>query len=270
MQTYLFLIFLACHKSCASCFGPNANQCFSCQNPMEVLDNYECSFRCLPGFVAVQGMCQSNLSYFWIECHKTCSECTTVAIDGCTLCEDSLFWGGQCFSDCPKGLYPDLNQTNCTSCPVGCSECSSATKCTECQIPFYRLEDDCVSECPKGTYKNNILWECSKCDSSCLSCYGPSYSECFECNYLIGYFMSSDECNLMTCSEGTYLNISETVQCLPCDSSCSTCEGGKYNCTACKENFKETLILPDNLTLCLPCSTGFTMSSGRKCTGKFT
>eukprot|EP00826_Nyctotherus_ovalis_P022710 TRINITY_DN17552_c0_g1_i1.p1 TRINITY_DN17552_c0_g1~~TRINITY_DN17552_c0_g1_i1.p1 ORF type:complete len:102 (-),score=25.40 TRINITY_DN17552_c0_g1_i1:6-281(-) len=56
-----------------------------------------------------------------------------------------------------------------------------------------------------STYQDSS--SCKPCSKACLTCYGPTSSQCLECNYLKGYGRNKDreECYLMVCTEGMYL-----------------------------------------------------------------
>lgn len=173
-----------------------------------------------------------------IECYSGCSTCRNTSENGCLTCEEGLlYWEGQCLERCPEGSYQ--NSTDCLACPPECKRCSSPLECIE-----YASNKKCVNDCPSGLYMDNLSGKCSKCDKACSTCYGPSGSECAECNVEEGYVKAnklSGECHLLTCPEGTFLNHStqtNETQCSLCHYSCSTCSGSElFNCLSCSEEF---------------------------------
>lgn len=172
-----------------------------------------------------------------IECHMSCLTCRNTSESGCLTCEEGLlYWEGQCLENCPEGSYQ--NFTDCIACPPECKKCSSSLECVE-----YVSDKRCVNECPSGMYRDNLSGKCSKCDHACSTCYGPSGSECSECNVEEGYIKTnklSGDCHLMSCPEGTFLNhyaqTNETL-CVACHQSCSTCSGPEsFNCLSCAKD----------------------------------
>jgi hypothetical protein len=114
---------------------------------------------------------------------------------------------------------------------------------------------------------------CEKCAKACLSCYGPTNSECLTCNYPRNYSRVSPDsrvCQLVECSEGTYLELIEEtkfIHCVFCHESCQSCKS--YNkCLECKKGYIRPEKPSVNNSWCITCSEGYIILSSGKCQGK--
>lgn len=230
------------------------------------MENFICVSKCSSGHYEADRIC-SGIFWLIVECHGNCKECDNGGVTGCSDCNPGTFlWNGECRSDCPEGFYLDSTHADhCLPCPSGCKDCLSEDKCVECLSGSFMIGDSCVLQCPAGTYANELVQSCLECDEACINCYGPTQFSCSGCNYEAGYIPTSgNNCYLISCAEGFYTSIStedKSINCLPCDSSCKTCEG-PMNCTSCN---KGLVLLLDNV--CSACSTGFKMKADGKCAG---
>ena len=75
----------ACHETCETCSGPNADDCLTCKNispkgQLTLTNRKEC--RCPPGqyYVSATKSCS--------QCHSDCSSCTGTGSDQCLICSD--------------------------------------------------------------------------------------------------------------------------------------------------------------------------------------
>jgi len=86
-----------------------------------------------------------------------------------------------------------------------------------------------VTSCPPNTYPNLTINSCNSCNITCGTCTGPLACE--------------------TCKSGFFLSGTE---CLPCDTSCLTCNGvASNNCLTCTSGS----YLINELNTCSTCTT---------------
>ena len=105
----------------------------------------------------------------------------------------------------------------------------------------------CYINCPSNQYGDNTTMLCLSCHSSCGStCFGPFSDNCLSCP--AGIILIGNVC-YATCPSNTY-----SASCLPCHSSCLTCNGGTaLNCLTCSS----PLFYHLNFSSCLiTCNTG--------------
>lgn len=181
--------------------------------------------------------------------------------------DNKVLADGQCLDTCPKGYY--FENSKCLTCPLECKHCLSEFECLECSEGFYKFENRCLTICPAGTYENNDLQECSQCNQACVNCFGPTSNECITCDNSKGYIMSNlRNCRFITCSEGYYLNSSIPVQCLPCNHSCSTCNGPtSFDCLTCSKDFITNGSSKSGEGICVAPPEGYTRKPNGKLTG---
>ena len=208
-----------CHSSCVTCNGNSPNSCLTCLNTQ---------------YLSTQNSC--------LGCDVSCLTCNGGLNNNCLSCNPSLFlYHGTCIGSCPAGSFQN-SSTTCADCSNGCSSCTSLSFCSAC-IQHYFLSAN----------------QCSICDASCLTCGGSLNTNCLSCNpgiYLYqgscfascptgSYQFSSTTCancplscsscsslsNCAACNSAYYLS---GVQCLSCNPSCLTCNGGlANNCLSC-------------------------------------
>ncbi|CAK71010.1 unnamed protein product (macronuclear) [Paramecium tetraurelia] len=222
-----------CNLYCSTCFGPTADECYSC------IDNY----------FLYQQSCKSVCPHFYNKENKTCmencsnmyeiaekKECVTTCPSQYILCES------KCILVLEDGYY--LNGNQCVKCDPKCSKCTSATVCQACAKNFYlevtscvnfcsneylfmdpissscvtkcpstlyhlesfgkrfcvsdcpyKLYDQCVSACPSGMYPKDTI--CTQCPKYCNEC--ESATKCSSC--LFGYYLQDEQCQL-SCTIG--------------------------------------------------------------------
>lgn len=127
-----------CHSTCATCNGPEAEDCTSCINTHYLTfdDNDEpngCSDQCPDGFYQDT---DDNLC-------KRCSAdfCTKCPSDVCEACQEGKFFDPKtkrCRSDCGPGYFRNSATLTCEMCDI--SEVTTcvdyATKATSCTNVF--------------------------------------------------------------------------------------------------------------------------------------
>ncbi|XP_048828851.1 proprotein convertase subtilisin/kexin type 5 [Brienomyrus brachyistius] len=234
-----------CHPSCASCSGPEADDCASCTMRMPRLYQGSCSVDCPVGtyYQSAVGECQ--------DCDQTCMSCSGPEATQCTQCKPGLvldpntmrcgITGG---SSCPPRTFLHKDGFSCLACHSSCSSCvgPGASQCETCTVPRYLYNGSCVSDCPAGSYSAVELFVgvklgvCSRCDPVCSTCMGSSPKDCLTCTD--GYFQLLHLC-LTHCPTGYY---SEAAHCEPCDNSCESCSSsGPDACLSCPPSSLEVL-----------------------------
>ena len=108
-----------------------------------------------------------------------------------------------------------------------------APLCAIIPVQSYRIQN-CT--CPKRFYDFGII--CKECHPSCDSCFGPSETDCYECN------------------EGYYF---DGAGCTGCHSLCSRCSGPNYN--QCLDCFAGFILFEDECIASDRCTIPFTMAT---------
>ena len=119
------VLFLACSGSCATCTGPNQNDCISCNSGLYLSIN-TCVDNCPSGTYldTSSQSCQGNssllllmINYFFIACDTTCQTCSGSSNTDCTSCkpsgQPSFLYNSRCYTSCPDGTYPDTTDFKC-------------------------------------------------------------------------------------------------------------------------------------------------------------
>ncbi|KAJ8005984.1 hypothetical protein DPEC_G00123560 [Dallia pectoralis] len=224
---------VSCHTNCASCDGPDADDCDLCRNPAAVRYNGEC----LDG-------CPSD-TYLHIatsecrDCDRSCVTCSGPESSSCLSCglnmqKDS---GGHCVSssNCFSNTNEDVTG-DCQTCHPSCHQCSGPSRadCLSCHPETLLFNQTCVDECPVGFYGDTVGHACKRCHDSCLSCAGRHGVQCTSCRP--GLFKQGHSC-VETCAASHFGNTT-TGRCDRCYPSCDTCTGrGIGDCLKCREGF---------------------------------
>ena len=248
-----------CDKSCATCYGPDADNCKSCDDgyylasdgtcepcdgSCETCDgpeNTDCT-KCTAPKQLVDGSCTIPNPV----CDPSCATCYGPAADNCITCYDFFELSKddtcepiQC-NDWSYSFNELLTPSGPHTCDTDC-ECSGTRRCNNGQCY------DCLDLVAKYPTVYDDSW-CEPCDITCLRCNGPTDSDC------------------TVCADGFYLF--DDGHCYPCDKSCETCSSGNDdNCLTCPDgtvlSSSNTCVPPS--PICDPTCTTCTGSSNQDC-----
>ncbi|MBN3301412.1 PCSK5 convertase, partial [Amia calva] len=232
-----------CHPTCATCSGPETDDCESCSLQYPRLYDGRCSEDCPPGtyYEISASECQ--------ECDLTCASCLGPEATQCIKCKEGLaldqetrMCGVTGDSNCPPKMFLHEDRFTCNACHRQCESCvgPADTDCQTCTVPSYLYNGTCVTGCPGGTFQSSEeadrveLGFCSVCDHVCDTCTGASPKDCITCSS--GYLKFLHLC-ISHCPTGYYR---EKTRCEKCDSSCGRCSGpGIKSCLACPPHLLE-------------------------------
>ena len=203
-------------SGCLTCSG-SAKNCLSCGFSAYgfhlYLYNNTCLLNCPNGFWAnsVGNTCDS--------CTQGCLTCTGAGLTNCLTCDNVTgtpylkeIGATVCGTTCPDRQFISASYPNeCQPCASNCITCSvTADNCTNtnCSVNFYYLNNSCLSQCPSTYYySDSSLRQCQPCATGCLRCFGPSASECTECDLVLTtqyYLQIGLTTCLQVCNTGEY------------------------------------------------------------------
>ncbi|KAK7135464.1 hypothetical protein R3I94_014205 [Phoxinus phoxinus] len=250
---------MSCHSDCATCDGPDEDDCTSCSNGYlmtYVRYNGKCLYRC-PSETYLEGAeCR--------ECDKSCLTCSGPHPSSCLTCRANMSRdvNGHCefFSDCSLSTFMG-EDGQCQSCHKSCLRCSGASEeqCLSCSPNTFLLNQTCVSKCPGGYYADEDKQECVQCHVNCASCRGHHSNDCVTCKP--GLLLLGHSC-FTSCPQGFFVNATSRA-CQACDHTCEECLGSSGFCLSCREgNF---LMRKSGQCLHTCPSNYFLHSSDREC-----
>ncbi|XP_056135294.1 proprotein convertase subtilisin/kexin type 5-like [Lampris incognitus] len=207
-----------CHADCASCDGPDVDDCNVCKNLKAVRYNGECLARCPTN--TYHDMATSECRV----CDGSCLTCSGPEPSSCLSCASDMRKDetGHCvwYSQCSLRSYMGEDGA-CQLCHPMCHRCSGSGNhhCLSCNAPHFLLNNTCVEECPEGYYGDKDEHACKVCHPSCKSCVGHHSVQCATCKP--GFYRQGYSC-VETCSESHFVNTTSGV-CERCHSSCEEC-----------------------------------------------
>jgi len=152
-------------------------------------------------------------------------------------------FNGECLSSCPSGYYSESIEF--IPCIYPCLTCSPYGTCTSC-------------ECHPETHKD--IFTCQPCSKACSSCYGPTNSDCIDCDLSEGYVKdNSGKCYPKICTDRTYLD-TKNDQCSICGNLCKWC-GDDGSCIECVPEALNSIV--NDETICSFCPDGYEYKRGR-------
>ncbi|CAG0879135.1 unnamed protein product [Cyprideis torosa] len=236
----------ACHHSCGTCVGSQANQCLTCSKDLfYIRDLALCQGICPEGYFT------NKETRECVPCGPHCTSCEKSPKD-CTACDHHLaLHNGKCVGACPDGFH----ESNDYRCAENLRLDPETGKC--------RLKEEGGVVCPTGQFRNGT--DCSPCDESCKTCFGAGDNHCISCpgvSLLMGSscvkecpeeFVKTgvgiNEC--LTCRDNSSLVNGVCVKCdtntyydsthrscVKCHPTCATCSGNdEMSCSSCVQGF---------------------------------
>ncbi|EAS00754.2 zinc finger lsd1 subclass family protein (macronuclear) [Tetrahymena thermophila SB210] len=238
---------IACNSTCATCSGPNSNQCLTCNGTDVLINGNTCQSNCPDGQYQDQTVCKA--------CDSSCKTCVFPGSSNkCVTCKTGqYFYQNQCLSKCPNKTFSTTLQDKtliCTDCDQSCQSCSGSlsNNCLSCAGSLFLNSDNtCKPTCIVGQYPNTQNSTCQPCDKSCYQCKGPNSNQCTACQGNSFLDTNASTC-VGTCPPKQYANTTNNT-CSACHPTCNSCSGPlSSNCTSCSlPNFMQT-----NSQSCLP------------------
>ncbi|XP_030622390.1 proprotein convertase subtilisin/kexin type 5b [Chanos chanos] len=217
-----------CHSDCASCDGPDADDCDICKNHRAVRYNGQCLSTCPATTYLQKDKAECR------DCDKSCLTCSGPHPSSCLSCrfDMRLDVNGHCafYINCAEHMYKDKNG-ECRACHHTCHRCSGGGKnqCLSCPPKSFLLNQTCVGQCPSGFHGDVEEWRCSQCHETCASCREHHSMDCDTCRpnlFKLDY----------RCVENCGSSSSRT--CEPCDHACKECSGwSDSHCTSCRDGY---------------------------------
>ncbi|KCV69782.1 hypothetical protein H696_03227 [Fonticula alba] len=225
----------ACDISCATCTGPDADQCDSCPPGLGLAPVVAgLAGACVSGCPA--GHYRDPVSGGCAPCDAACAACNGPSDQDCWSCPPGLadvLQDGACVLACAGGHVAVARR--CLPCHGTCRECTGtrSTDCTDCPSHLLALPmgapsaGRCVAGCPVGYH-----WQpggCARCADQCSSC-PASPTACTLCDR--GWLLQGPGC-VSQCSRGL---LPLNGQCTVCHGTCGTCFGPAADqCASCPE-----------------------------------
>ncbi|XP_072564200.1 proprotein convertase subtilisin/kexin type 5b isoform X2 [Paramormyrops kingsleyae] len=239
-----------CHADCASCDGPDVDDCNACLDPSAVRYKGKCLPECPTSTFHDMDIDECR------DCDESCLTCSGPQAFACRSCRSDMRLDnhGHCVfsTECPLRTYMD-QEGRCLQCHAICQQCLGPGKsqCLSCNEGHFLLNRTCVEQCPAGFYEDMEQRLCERCHQSCASCRGKHSMDCVSCK---PHFFRMGRACMESCSPSYYANMS-SMMCIRCDPSCDECDGsGNAHCRSCRKGF----FLMKNQGRCHPsCPSGF-------------
>ena len=272
-----------CHNYCYRCYGPNDNQCWSCDSTPTDAWLMQSTYTCLTNCTATyyedpnshlnttdSGSAGNRICRL---CHNYCYRCYGPDVDQCWSCDssptNSWLMQSTCLTNCTATYYEDpnsyLNTTDsgsagnriCRLCHNYCYRCygpndnqcwscdstptdawlmqSTYTCLTNCTATYYEDPNSHLNTTDSGSAGNRI---CRSCHNYCYRCYGPDDDQCWSCDSTPTdvWLMQSTHTCLTNCTATYYedpnshLNTTDSGSagnriCRSCHNYCYRCYG---------------------------------------------
>ncbi|KAL4454935.1 hypothetical protein ABPG74_006317 [Tetrahymena malaccensis] len=254
---------LPCHSSCKQCSGPGINECISCKDQNQEINQKTKLCTCKQGYFYVQNnMCQ--------KCYQTCQNCLSSGESDCYSClegsnlilVDTRAKTSAC--KCQSGFYFDMDQHICKKCSDSCKECIRENDCLSCDEDFMYLkkvsgQNFGICVCQGSFFYNKKEKKCQNCHFSCNTCSGISEQECLTCSDQNSELIR----NKCICKQGYFL---DKFKCLKCSPECQTCNGPQNtDCLSCSSEDNKTLsVLQQSKGICT-CEQGYYQNNQQRC-----
>lgn len=202
---------LPCDANCATCNGPNPDQCLTCSGGkfLEAGTCKACS-ACAPG-TFTSAACTTTADTACSACDATCATCTGADAASCTSCSAGTRLNGstcQACSACAAGTYASAactttTDTVCSACDVTCATCTgpSAAECGTCAPGKFLSNGTCTTctACGAGTFASAACTAsantvCAPCEAGTWS--AGNASSCAAC----GSCDDGDACTTEACA----------------------------------------------------------------------
>ena len=254
--------YIECNIACSTCYGPNNNNCFLCNNEggYYYKENNESQI-CYSRSNIERGYYLDIEDKLFRRCNKRCLKCDGEGSEeesNCLKCNNSLNYhfdplkSGHCLTYeelININYYLDTTTDKFTKCNESCSTCDNPHNCIICNNTkgYYFMENDNSGICyikstnTLGYYLNQTDNLFKLCNSRCYSCDEggtDSRSNCIKCKnsddyhfdpYILNHCITQNELP----NSNYYLETS-LDQYKICHESCLSCSGpNKTNCNSC-------------------------------------
>ncbi|XP_062571486.1 proprotein convertase subtilisin/kexin type 5-like, partial [Saccostrea cucullata] len=264
----------------------------------------DCEFYCPAGYEVLaaanetcrpcpRGQYKNNTDVF-----SMCSACPsgnttesmkTTSINDCSIniCSSGQEIGssGGC-ADCELDYHQSVDV------PTSIDKCKACPDATGTKQKMSNSSSDCLPVCSQGQFYNSTSSACEACPKGTWNNgnFTMKFEGCTMCrvNYTTTGpgMISQDNCTLLDCSPGSYINGSD---CLPCDFATYQPNRHQISCKPCGPDLNTSstgatsaedcqIFCPagkEGQTVCIPCKEGYAKSSPgistcTKCTGNYT
>ncbi|KAJ8413952.1 hypothetical protein AAFF_G00065500 [Aldrovandia affinis] len=222
-----------CRSACATCDGPDEDDCDSCTDERAVRYNGECLPKCPSNTYTDTYTMECR------DCDRSCLTCSGPHVAACLTCREDMRKDihGHCIfqTECSLRSYKD-QQGECQPCHRLCHRCTGPSRahCMSCNDQYFLLNHTCVAECPLGFYGDREQKLCERCHFTCESCRGRHSIECLTCK---AHLLKLGRGCVETCGSSHYANMSSRT-CERCDPSCGDCTGGgEAHCLTCRDRY---------------------------------
>ena len=246
--------FLYCNGLCASCNGPNSDNCLSCESSKNLYNN-QCLDNCPQG---TYRSLQTGGYYACENCYKNCLTCSGEGNRdnmNCVRCEEGDIKANN------YNCYKVYNSTLKTF--YDPDNINIITSCKELLNQYILIDsNECIDSIPSEEYyfENATTGLLAPCHSDCKTCSKKANSTNTNCDTCKenDLFLLNGNC-VDNCPDGYYSIVSEGIKkCEKCYENCKTCSNQKTvindiissNCLSC--DITKNLYLVNELNNCEP------------------